>query len=218
MAISPRNRLKQALLSAFGVVRHVSPDQGVLLTFDDGPDPEVTPAVLDLLAQYGAKAVFFIVGNRIPKAPEMLPRILAEGHTIGNHTYRHPLDGTPALPAYFRDVQECQAVLERHTGQRPTLFRPPLGSLTVGSLLAPRLAGLRTMLWSIDVDDWKLRNKPDAIDAGRRLAHLAHPGDIVLLHDDNRCVVDVLRTALPRLGELGPALERDFDHVGAPSS
>jgi peptidoglycan/xylan/chitin deacetylase (PgdA/CDA1 family) len=194
-----RQFLKLGILNAFGVARQVAPADGILLTFDDGPHPEVTPAVLDLLAKYSIKAVFFIVGNRISMAPRLLPRILAEGHVIGNHTYRHPLDGTPALPAYLRDVRECQAILHQHTGVSPTLFRPPLGSLTLASLLAPRLAGLRTMLWSVDVDDWRLRTKPAAVNAGHRLAHAAKPGDIVLLHDDNPCVIDVLETALPVL-------------------
>jgi peptidoglycan/xylan/chitin deacetylase (PgdA/CDA1 family) len=171
----------------------------VLLTFDDGPDPVVTERVLDQLAEFGAKAVFFIVGNRIPRAPHILQRIVAEGHLIGNHTYEHPLQGTPLPPAYFRDVRKCQKELETRTGIRPALFRPPLGSLTLGSLAAPRLLGLRTMLWSIDVDDWRLRREEDAIHAGERLAELARPGDIILLHDDNPCVVALLATALPRL-------------------
>ena len=201
----PRRRLsakaaaRKLVLSAFGAKERLAAEAGLLLTFDDGPDPDVTPAVLDLLARYDAKAVFFIVGNRIPRAPQMLSRILKEGHWIGNHTFRHPLGGTPSFIEYYRDVKNCQAVIESHIGQRPSLFRPPLGSLTFASLLAPRLAGLQTMLWSVDVDDWKLRRDDDAVRAGNRLAELAAPGDIVLLHDDNSCVVPLLETALPKL-------------------
>jgi peptidoglycan/xylan/chitin deacetylase (PgdA/CDA1 family) len=184
--------------------------RGLLLTFDDGPDPVVTPAVLDQLAKYDARAVFFIVGNRIQRAPHLLRRIVDEGHVIGNHSFRHPLDRNPGLMGYYRDLVECQSILESHTGRRPALFRPPLGSLTMGSLLAPRLAGLRTLLWSVDVEDWKLRRDEDAVRAGHRLAETAGPSDVVLLHDDNSCVVTLLKTALPRFRErqidLGKAL------------
>jgi peptidoglycan/xylan/chitin deacetylase (PgdA/CDA1 family) len=190
---------RKCLLAACGITDRLPDEQGLLLTFDDGPDPRVTPAVLDLLAEYRARAVFFVVGNRIPKAPYLLRRILDEGHSIGNHTYFHPLNGIPRLREYYRDVRQCQTVLEAHTGVRPSLFRPPLGALTVASLIAPRMAGLRTMLWSVDVGDWGLRNHLDAPRAGERLAQAANPGDIVLLHDDNACVVTLLQVALPAL-------------------
>jgi len=194
-----KSAVRKCLLKCGGVIERLPTGDGLLLTFDDGPDPDVTPAVLDLLAKYNAKAVFFVVGNRIPRAPQMLPRILDEGHLIGNHTFRHPLDRTPSFIDYYRDVNECQTTIASLAGKRPTLFRPPLGSLTIGSLLAPRLARLKTVLWSLDVDDWKLRCDEDAVRAGNRLAELAAPGDIVLLHDDNPCVISLLETALPQM-------------------
>jgi peptidoglycan/xylan/chitin deacetylase (PgdA/CDA1 family) len=206
-----KSAARKCVLKCSGAIDRLSADTGVLLTFDDGPDPAVTPAVLDLLATFGAKAVFFVVGNRIPRAPQMLSRITAEGHLIGNHTYLHPLDRTPAFIDYYRDVIECQAAIAALITKPPTLFRPPLGSLSIGSLLASRLARLTTVLWSLDVDDWRLRRDEDATRAGERLAALAAPGDIVLLHDDNRCVVPLLEAALPRLQprlKLGDASAR----------
>jgi peptidoglycan/xylan/chitin deacetylase (PgdA/CDA1 family) len=209
--LAAKSTLKKCVLAAFGVTSRVAHGHGLLLTFDDGPDPQTTGSVLKLLAQYGARAVFFIVGNRIPRAPQMLPQIIAEGHIIGNHSYRHPLDYIPSITEYYQDLQECQLAFESHIGSRPRLFRPPLGTLTFAGLVAPRLLGLRTLMWSIDVDDWKLRHKEDAVHAGRRLAEIAGPGDIVLLHDDNPCVVTLLETALPILRErdvnLADALE-----------
>jgi peptidoglycan/xylan/chitin deacetylase (PgdA/CDA1 family) len=215
--LSIRAAARKWVLAAFGVRERLAESSGLLLTFDDGPDPEVTPAVLDLLAKYNARAVFFVVGNRIPRAPHMLSRILDEGHAIGNHTHRHPLDRIPRLAEYYRDVAKCQETLESITGQRPKLFRPPLGSVTLGSLLAPRLMGLRTLLWSIDVDDWKLRHDADAVQAGNRLAESAGPGDIVLLHDDNPCVVTLLETAFPRLCERRLTLDEGFVATNARS-
>jgi peptidoglycan-N-acetylglucosamine deacetylase len=190
---------RKTLLSAFGVTERLPPDRGILLTFDDGPHPDVTPDVLDLLAKYNAQSVFFVVGNRLSRAPHLLRRILAEGHSIGNHTFRHLLDSVPRLADYRRDIEQCQSLIETHTGSRPILFRPPLGAITPGSLIAPRMAGLRTMLWSVDINDWRLRHRSEAVEAGYRLAENVSQGDIVLLHDDNRCVIDVLETALPRL-------------------
>lgn len=196
-AIGFKSIAKRLLLSAFHVIDRVPEEFGVLLTFDDGPDPEVTPRVLDLLAEYDAKAVFFVVGDRIPRAPKMLTRIIDEGHLIGNHTFHHPLDYVPSLPRYIREIHDCQKAIERVSGVIPGWFRAPLGALSVGSLLGPTILGLRSLLWSIDVDDWKLRCESDAIDAGGRLASQVVPGDVVLLHDDNRYVLTLLRTALP---------------------
>jgi peptidoglycan/xylan/chitin deacetylase (PgdA/CDA1 family) len=79
------------------------------------------------------------------------------------------------------------------------MFRPPLGALTFASLIAPRMAGLHTVLWSVDVDDWTLRDHAKARETGERLSRIAKSGDIILLHDDNKCVVTALETALPRM-------------------
>src|SRR5688572_18615904 len=106
-----KSAAKRLLLRSLGVVTRISNTNGVLLTFDDGPDPEVTPAVLDILSYYETKAVFFIVGNRIQKAPELLIDVLKAGHAIGNHTNCHPLERAPPLRDYYRDVQACQSAL-----------------------------------------------------------------------------------------------------------
>lgn len=201
-----RGTLRHCLLRACGVKERLPKSSGLLLTFDDGPDPEITPAVLELLAQYQARAVFFVVGNRIQRAPHMLAKILAEGHIIGNHTFLHPLDRIPALAEYYRDIKNCQDLLESITGHRPHLFRPPLGAITFASLTAPRLCRLRTLLWSIDVGDWKLRQDDEAVQAGHRLANSVGLGDIVLLHDDNPRVITLLETALSKIRERGFSL------------
>jgi peptidoglycan/xylan/chitin deacetylase (PgdA/CDA1 family) len=205
--------VRRYVLAATGVRERLPASEGILLTFDDGPDPDVTPAVLDVLARFKARAVFFIVGNRIPRAPHVLARILADGHVIGNHTFEHPLERIPGLAEYCRDVRRCQDRLESLTGRRPLVFRPPLGAITPASLISPRLCGLRTLLWSIDVDDWKLRRDDEAVNAGNLLSQRAGRGDIVLLHDDNPRVVILLETALPRFCERGLDLSRAIHHI-----
>jgi peptidoglycan/xylan/chitin deacetylase (PgdA/CDA1 family) len=200
-----KKAVKHALLRALGVVRRLDrqSDNAVLLTFDDGPHPEVTEGVLERLQKFGARAVFFLVGNRIPKAPSMVAKIAVAGHAIGNHSFSHPLHHHPWLPSYVSDLKKCQRVLTEMTGQQPRLFRPPQGRFNVSSLMAPKLVGLRTIYWSVDPDDWRLRNRDDALRRGECLSEAVMPRDIVLLHDDNLCVLPLLDVLLPALAARG---------------
>ena len=134
----------------------------VLLTFDDGPHPQSTPRVLDLLKEHQARAIFFIVGARIQRAPHLLKRILDEGHALGNHSHTHPLEKQHWLGAYVRDLLRCQQAIEGLTRHRPRLFRPPLGTFSFTSLTAPRLIGLSTVLWSVSANDWGLKSSTEA--------------------------------------------------------
>jgi peptidoglycan-N-acetylglucosamine deacetylase len=185
----------------------------VLLTFDDGPHPEGTPAVLEVLQRHSARAVFFVVGSRIHRAPEMLRRVVEAGHVLGNHSFAHPLDRQLSLFACRRDLDRCQDEIERWSGQRPTMFRPPLGSLSLPNVLAPRLAGLSSILWSVDSGDWKLRSRDDVDAAAERLlsrlsGRRLH--DIVLFHDEQIWTARLLERVLPALTsrnvDLNPAL------------
>jgi peptidoglycan/xylan/chitin deacetylase (PgdA/CDA1 family) len=185
----------------------------VLLTFDDGPHPEVTPAVLDWLAAHHARAVFFLVGRRIARAPWLLPRILREGHLIGNHSYGHANGRQPGPRAYYRDLDHCQSLIEEHTGARPTLFRPPGGRLSPVSVLVPRLLGLRTMKWSLDTDDWCCRTPEAAQRAAQRVAANVKARDIVLCHDDNPSVLSILAALPPVIRARGLDLWRGIEFV-----
>jgi peptidoglycan-N-acetylglucosamine deacetylase len=200
-----RSQSKRLLLRALAVKQTLGRRAGkaVLLTFDDGPRADVTPGVLDRLERYAARAVFFAVGKRIRHAPALLPQIVAAGHTLGNHTFSHVLDRPVGLRAYLQDIAKCQALVESLTGIAPRLFRPPQGRTTFASLAAPKLLGLRTVCWSVDLHDWRLRQAEDARALGIRLAGVVGPGDIVLLHDDNPCVLTVLDVLLPALAERG---------------
>jgi peptidoglycan/xylan/chitin deacetylase (PgdA/CDA1 family) len=196
--------VKHALLRGFAAARKVGREGGnrVLLTFDDGPHAEFTEGVLHRLSRYGARAVFFVVGDRIPAAPQVLPRILAGGHLLGNHTFSH-LAREPWPVAYAKDVVRCQRAVEALTGQRPRLFRPPLGRVSLTSLVVPRLLGLNCVYWSVDSDDWRLRSQADARACAERLKGLVGAGDILLLHDDHPYVLPVLDVLLPWLSSRG---------------
>lgn len=184
-------------------------DNALLLTFDDGPHAEVTPAVLDRLDAYGAKAVFFIVGSRVKHAPHMLAEIVKRGHRIGNHTYLHRPSYVrdPVLnwgfAGYYRDLRRCQAVVQGLTGIKPDLFRPPGGRLSLRNLAVPRCLGLRCVVWSQEVGDWRFRSASEGAAGGQELLRRAGPRDIILLHDDNPSVLHLLDVLLPGLQARG---------------
>src|SRR5262249_43297676 len=112
--------------ACFGRRRKVNVANAVLLTFDDGPHAEITPSVLDRLRDFQARAVFFVVGNRIDGSADLLKRMMAEGHLIGNHTYTHPLGRDPGPLSYMRDVRRNQELLAQLTASSPRLFRAPM--------------------------------------------------------------------------------------------
>ena len=172
-----------------------------------------TAAILDVLRRFSARAIFFVVGSRVHRAPEMLARVVAEGHLLGNHSFAHPLGRQFGLQECRRDIDQCQAMIQSLVGFRPTLFRPPLGRLSLASTVAPRLAGLEPMLWSVDADDWRLRHPAEVPAAAERLLNQlsARPlHDIVLLHDERVLTAQLLEIVLPRLVQrnvnLRPAL------------
>lgn len=154
---------------------------GIALTFDDGPFPASTPVLLELLAQYNLEATFFVVGKQAAAHPELIAAILAQGHTIGNHSYHHDnLLMLRRCKTLEQDIRATQDVLEQ-SGIRPLVFRPPVG------ITSPRLRpvvtalGLRTVTFSCRIFDGGNRNVRNL--ASRVLTQL-RPGDILLLHDN----------------------------------
>jgi peptidoglycan/xylan/chitin deacetylase (PgdA/CDA1 family) len=180
----------------------VHADRGaVALTFDDGPDPLVTPAALDILDRAGAKATFFCIGERVRQHPALAREIVARGHAVENHSYTHsPYLGFWGPGRVRRDVAAAQAAIADTTGVVPLFFRPPFG--VRNPLLEPVLAavGVHCVVWSARAYDTIAR------DAGlvvRRLTSALQPGAIVLLHDGiairKRNGTPVLLNALPAL-------------------
>lgn len=157
-----------------------APD-GVALTFDDGPHPEGTPAVLEVLARAGARATFFVVGEQVARRPQLARRILAEGHELALHGHRHRLQLRLSARQLREDLLRGSAALEHATGSRPRLHRPPFGIYSPAGLIAAREAGLAPLLWSRWGKDWRRCTTPPRI-AARVLTGLAG-GDVILLHD-----------------------------------
>ena len=190
MTFARRTRwLKRAALAPFSRTRCAGSE--VLLTFDDGPHPEHTPAVLDRLAAFGVTAAFFLVGNRISD-PAIVDRIGGAGHALGNHTFAHATPRWRDLGS--SDVRRCQDAVPG-----ATLFRPPLGRLTPGLWLAARRLKLQCVNWSLDSGDWRCRSEADAMLCAKELLELVRPGDIVLFHDDHCWIGPILDVVLPAL-------------------
>jgi len=183
--------------------------QGVALTFDDGPDPEVTPAVLDLLELHGAVATFFCIGERAVRHPEILQEILRRGHRVENHTFFHsPFFAFSSPRGLDRELNRAQEALAKLTAREPSYFRAPAGIRS--PLLEPALArrGLHLAAWTHRGFDTAERNPHRVVQ--RLLRHLS-AGDILLLHDGNSArtrdgrpvVLEALPRILEALGEKG---------------
>lgn len=175
----------------------------VHLTFDDGPNPQDTPAVLDLLARYDAQAVFFVIGNAVAAHPELTRRIVAEGHRLGNHTWSHPSLAGRSRGFVEDQLLRAQRAVADAAGVRPTCMRPPYGASDGNVVRTSEELGLRVVRWSVDPFDWRDRG-PGTI-AAAVLADTG-PGSIVLLHDgpqDRGQTVAALATILAELSDRG---------------
>ncbi len=152
----------------------------VSLTFDDGPDPLVTPRLLEILAAAGVPAAFFVTGERAARHPELIRAILAAGHEVGNHSWHHdPLLMLRPVSLLRREVEETQRILAE-AGIRPRAFRPPVGITNPRLPAVLRGSGMICVTFSRRGADWGNRRVPGL---ARRLLRCVRPGDILLLHD-----------------------------------
>ena len=175
----------------------------VALTFDDGPHPKYTAEILDILAEYGVHATFFVIGKNAKEHPDLVRRELAEGHEVGNHTEHHYHTGQIGVDTLRRDMEACDATLFAVTGQHPTLFRPPEGVENAAIRQTAEDMGYRTILWCVDTRDWA--HNP----AGRIVANVERNttnGSIILMHDwiaEKSPTPAALRRVIPMLQASG---------------
>jgi peptidoglycan-N-acetylglucosamine deacetylase len=166
---------------SIGLPRMLSDASGVVITFDDGPHPEGTPAVLHVLARAGARAAFFLIGEQVERRPALAAEIAAAGHVVALHGYRHRLQLRMSDAQVRADLARGAAVIEAATGRPPVWHRPPYGIYSPAGLRAAREAGLRPLLWSRWGKDWRTATTPRRIAA--RVLDGTLPGDVILLHD-----------------------------------
>jgi peptidoglycan-N-acetylglucosamine deacetylase len=164
------------------------------LTFDDGPDPATTPALLATLRRHEVRATFFLVGNRAEKYPKLLRRIIEEGHEVGSHSYSHPYFNRLSAFEAMREIAVSQTVLENLTGQACRLFRPPFGKLSLRTLLPAWLHKQRVIMWTVDLKDFLAK---DAAEIESRVRdHRFVNGDIILYHGLNEASLAALSSVI----------------------
>lgn len=176
------------------------PRKLLALTFDDGPDPAITPQVLATLRQHGAHATFFVLGKCARTHPELVRQAAREGHAIGSHSYSHAASTTPAQAA--QELQQTAGIIGRITGEKPVVFRPPYG-ITKGNLCrTAQQEGYAVILWTISSAD---SNPINATVIAHNVIHTPNPGEVILMHDGQGHVqsaraLDQILTELTRKG------------------
>ncbi len=183
----------------------------VALTFDDGPDPERTPAVLAALADADVRATFFLIGELAEKHPKLVSEIARAGHEIANHSYSHKFKHEMAtLAEVGAEVERCNRVLQEITGELPRLYRPPYGSLSVDLFRYCRRTGTRIVLWSYDTRDFS-----DRPATPQEMDDAVVSGDIVLLHDSHAPSAGLVSGGVPLLKQRGLRIGRVSDALSS---
>jgi peptidoglycan/xylan/chitin deacetylase (PgdA/CDA1 family) len=173
------------LAARLGLPRRLHPsalaERGVALTFDDGPHPTGTPAILELLARAGARATFFVIGEQVERRPGLVREIVAAGHAVALHGYRHRLQLRMTPAAVRDDLSRGAGVIEDAISATPALHRPPYGIYSPAGLAGALSMGLEPLLWSRWGKDWRKFTTPGRIAA--RATRDVRAGDVILLHD-----------------------------------
>ena len=186
----------------------------VLLTFDDGPHPNVTPRVLDLLEKFAVRGLFFIPGNRAGRAPHLLREIVERNHVIGNHGFTHTDCTRLSVQEIVEEIANCQKELFSHTGVHTSVFRPPRGAVSPSLLIAARYCRHSIMRWSFDSGEYSyMRDKPVSAMADNFLSNI-HDRAIVLSHDDTDIMPRLLELVLPGLVDRGVDLKNGLLSLG----
>lgn len=152
----------------------------IALTFDDGPDSHYTPQILDILKDKNVRATFFVMGQQIEHFPELMKRIVDEGHGIANHTWSHPRLPRVTTSKLREEVTSTQNIMEKTVGRKPDLFRPPFGAITKSDALVLQQMGFRTIMWTVDTLDWSGLSAEEILEIVHRDIS---PGGIILQHN-----------------------------------
>lgn len=177
----------------------------IYLTFDAGYENGYTAQILDALKKHNVKATFFLVGNYINNSPELVNRMIEEGHTVGNHTYSHPdMSAISSKDSFCKELQKLEAAYKEVTGQEMTkYYRPPQGKFSKKNLQMAKDMGYKTFFWSLAYVDWFNDKQPTKEEAFKKLLGRIHPGAIVLLHSTSKTNAQILDELLTKWEEMG---------------
>lgn len=186
------------------------------LTFDCGYENGNTAPILDALKKHNASATFFVVGHFLESAPDMVKRMVEEGHTVGNHTYHHPDMSKISDQAAFQ--KEMDMVSEKYReliGEAmPMYYRPPQGKYSTENLQMAKEMGFSTFFWSLAYVDWDVKKQPSHEEALKKLTSRVHPGAIVLLHNTSKTNGEILDEVLTKWEEMGYTFRDLSDFLG----
>lgn len=177
----------------------------IYLTFDAGYENGCTAQILDVLKKHNVSAAFFLVGNYIEQNPELVKRMVAEGHTVGNHTYHHyDMSRIGDMDSFRRELEDLEQLYTATTGQTMQKFyRPPQGIYSEENLKMAQQLGYRTVFWSLAYVDWLNDKQPTSEQAFSKLIPRIHNGAVVLLHSTSKTNAAILDDLLTRWEELG---------------
>ncbi len=175
------------------------------LTFDCGYENGCTERILDALKKHNAPAAFFVVGHMIESAPDLIRRMVSEGHIVGNHTYHHPdMSAISDQAAFQEELESLEALYQETVGEElPRYYRPPQGKYSEENLRQAQALGYKTVLWSLAYVDWYTDDQPTAEEAYAKLLPRIHNGAIVLLHSTSETNAEILDDLLTKWEEMG---------------
>ncbi len=182
-----------------------SEENTIYLTFDCGYENGNTPAILDALKKHNAKATFFVVGHFLESAPDLVNRMVQEGHTVGNHTYHHPdMSSISTKESFQKELDDVRSLYQQTTGQEMAMYyRPPQGKYNIQNLKMAQELGYHTFFWSLAYVDWNTDSQPTHEEAFSKLIPRIHPGAIVLLHNTSKTNGEILDELLTKWEEMG---------------
>lgn len=177
----------------------------IYLTFDAGFENGNTQAILDALKKHNAQATFFVVGNFLETSPELIRRMVAEGHTVGNHTYNHPdMSQISDTESFSKELGDVEKLYKEITGEEMVkYYRPPQGKYSTENLQMASDLGYYTFFWSLAYVDWLQDQQPTKEQAFEKLIPRIHPGAIVLLHSTSSTNAEILDELLSKWEEMG---------------
>ena len=180
-------------------------EKKLYLTFDCGYENGNTEAILDALKKHNVSATFFVVGHYLESAPELVKRMVEEGHTVGNHTYHHPdMSKISDKSAFEKEMNDTAALYCEITGQEmPMYYRPPQGKYSTQNLKMAKEMGYSTFFWSLAYVDWNVDDQPSHDEAFQKLTGRVHPGAVVLLHNTSKTNGEILDELLSKWEEMG---------------